>query len=55
MSQLKFADDTVPGITRKLVRGNKWAYFDVGGERITERDEIDRLNRIALPPAYAKC
>jgi DNA topoisomerase-1 len=55
MSQLKFADDTVPGITRKLVRGNKWAYFDVDGERITERDEIDRLNRIALPPAYEKC
>lgn len=55
MPRLKFADDTVPGITRKQVRGNKWAYFDGEGERIKERGEIDRLNAIALPPAYEKC
>jgi len=48
---LIFVDDSQPGITRrKLKRG--WAYFDAGGERITDRDEIDRLNAIALPPAY---
>ncbi len=29
-----------------------WAYFAPDGKRITDRDEIDRLNRIALPPAY---
>lgn len=52
---LKFADDSVPGLTRKSVRGNKWAYFDHDGKRITDRDEIDRLNRIALPPAYVDC
>ena len=55
MTRLKFADDTAPGITRKPVRGNKWAYFDVDGGRIKDRDEIDRLNRIALPPAYENC
>jgi DNA topoisomerase-1 len=52
---LKFADDSVPGVTRKPVRGSKWAYFDPAGKRITDREEIDRLNRIALPPAYRDC
>ena len=32
--------------------GTYWAYFDAEGARITDRDEIDRLNAIALPPAY---
>ena len=49
---LKFVDDSGPGITRKkLSRG--WAYYDPAGERITDRGEIDRLNSIALPPAYS--
>src|SRR3954467_3654875 len=32
--------------------GRYWAYFDSEGKRITDRDEIDRLNAIGLPPAY---
>jgi hypothetical protein len=40
-----------PGITRKKA-GRAWAYFHPKGNRITDRDEIDRLNAIALPPAY---
>jgi DNA topoisomerase-1 len=32
--------------------GRYWAYFDPKGERITDRDEIERLNSIGLPPAY---
>jgi DNA topoisomerase-1 len=32
--------------------GRYWAYFDADGNRITDRDEIDRLNAIGLPPAY---
>ncbi|WP_404480352.1 DNA topoisomerase IB [Novosphingobium sp. BL-52-GroH] len=55
MTRLKFADDTAAGITRKPIRGSKWAYYGADGARITERDEIDRLNRIALPPAYENC
>ncbi len=51
---LVFADDAALGITRKRVR-EYWAYYAPGGERITDRDEIDRLNRIALPPAYIDC
>lgn len=55
LTRLKFADDTAPGITRKPIRGNKWAYFDAEGARITDREEIDRLNAIAMPPAYERC
>ena len=48
---LRHSSDTEPGITRKRI-GRAWGYFDPGGKRITDRDEIDRLNAIALPPAY---
>jgi DNA topoisomerase-1 len=50
---LEYVDDQGPGITRKKA-GHGWAYFDPKGKRITDRDEIDRLNRIALPPAYTQ-
>ena len=39
-----------PGFTRKRM-GRYWAYFD-GEKRVTDRATIDRLNSIALPPAY---
>ncbi len=55
MPSLRFVDDSMPGITRRKVRGDKWAYFSAAGARIKDRDEIDRLNRIALPPAYENC
>lgn len=48
---LCYVDDALPGITRRLI-GEHWAYFSPKGRRITKREEIDRLNGIALPPAY---
>jgi DNA topoisomerase-1 len=48
---LRHSSDTEPGITRKRM-GRYWAYFDEHGERVRDRAEIDRLNAIALPPAY---
>jgi DNA topoisomerase-1 len=51
---LKYVEDSVPGITRKR-RGRFWMYFDADGNRITDRDEIDRLNAIGMPPAYERC
>jgi DNA topoisomerase-1 len=30
-------------------------YFDAEGNRITDREEIDRLNAIGMPPAYERC
>ena len=48
---LRHSSDSEPGYTRKR-HGRYWQYFDADGERVTDRDEIDRLNAIALPPAY---
>ncbi|MBN8813839.1 MAG: DNA topoisomerase IB [Sphingomonas sp.] len=51
MTRLVYCDDSQPGITRQKVR-HGWGYWDADGKRITDRDEIDRLNRVGLPPAY---
>ena len=49
--RLRHSSDTEPGYTRKRM-GRYWAYFDENEERVSDRDTIDRLNAIALPPAY---
>ena len=49
--QLRHSSDQEPGYTRKRM-GRDWAYFDEKGERVTDREVIDRLNSVALPPAY---
>ena len=48
---LRHSSDDEPGISRKRM-GRYWAYFDADGKRVTDRDEIDRLNAVGLPPAY---
>ena len=48
---LRHSSDSEPGITRKRIK-SAWGYFDADGKRITDRAEIDRLNALALPPAY---
>ncbi len=51
MTRIVYCDDSQPGITRRKVR-HGWGYWDADGKRITDREEIDRLNAIGLPPAY---
>lgn len=50
-SHLIYVDDSLPGITRKRA-GKGWSYYDPKGKLIADRAERDRLNAIALPPAY---
>ncbi len=50
-AMLKYIDTETPGITRRR-RGRYWQYFDADGARVTDRAEIDRLNRLGVPPAY---
>ena len=50
-ADLHYVDDTQPGITRKKLRG-KFVYFEPSGQRITDPDEIKRINALAVPPAY---
>ena len=47
---LRHSSDSEPGYTRQR-KSRYWAYFD-GDKRVTDRDTIERLNSIALPPAY---
>jgi DNA topoisomerase-1 len=47
---LRHSNDSEPGYRREK-KVEHWAYID-GDTRITDRDEIDRLNALALPPAY---
>jgi DNA topoisomerase-1 len=49
--RLRHSSDGEPGYTRKQ-QGRYWQYFDENGNRITDRDVIERLNGLALPPAY---
>ncbi len=49
--RLRHSSDSEPGYTRKRM-GRYWAYFDEDGKRVTDRETIERLNSIALPPAY---
>ncbi|HEF4759478.1 TPA: DNA topoisomerase IB [Pseudomonas putida] len=48
---LHYVDDTLPGIARRKLRG-KFCYFDPTGQRITDLQEIQRINALAVPPAY---
>lgn len=48
---LRHSSASEPGYTRKK-QGRYWAYFDENGDRVTDRQTIDRLNSLALPPAY---
>jgi DNA topoisomerase I len=51
LDEIVYVDDQQPGITRRKMR-HGWGYWGPDGNRITDRDAIDRLNAIGLPPAY---
>lgn len=48
---LRYSTDRRPGYTRKMV-GDKFQYFDTNGKRITDEKTIERINKLAIPPAY---
>ncbi|MFO2464325.1 DNA topoisomerase IB [Pseudomonas sp. 15FMM2] len=48
---LHYVDDTQPGLHRKKTRG-KFQYFNSNGQRVTDAAEIQRINALAIPPAY---
>ncbi|MDB5806332.1 MAG: putative topoisomerase, type [Betaproteobacteria bacterium] len=50
-AQLRYVDDSRPGIRRKRMGGH-FAFFDTKGSRIKDEDEIRRINKLAVPPAY---
>ena len=48
---LRYVLDDRSGITRKR-RGKGWSYYDPRGRLIRDAGERDRLNRMAIPPAW---
>ena len=49
--QINFVNAEDLTITRRR-SGKGWRYGQADGSRISDREEIARLNRIGLPPAY---
>ncbi|HEY3077552.1 MAG TPA: DNA topoisomerase IB, partial [Burkholderiales bacterium] len=50
---LRYVTDGVRGIRRKRVGGG-WAYYAPSGARISDASVRERLNRLAIPPAWTE-
>jgi DNA topoisomerase-1 len=50
---LRYASDAQPGITRRR-SGHGFSYRDADGRTIRDRDELSRIKRLAVPPAWTE-
>jgi DNA topoisomerase-1 len=48
---LVYVSDDSPGITRKK-SGKSFQYFNAAGKQIRDRQTLDRIRMLAIPPAY---
>src|SRR6202158_3591358 len=48
---LVYASDFEPGI-RRVRKGKGFVYFDPHGKRVTDRDTLDRISNLVIPPAW---
>lgn len=51
-SQLIYSDDASPGFSRKKLR-NSFQYYDINLKKISSKTIINRINKLAIPPAYS--
>ena len=49
---LTYSDDAEPGFTRRK-SGKGWGYRDLKGAPIRDAAVVERINKLAIPPAYA--
>jgi DNA topoisomerase-1 len=49
--RLRRSDPARPGLRRQRA-GRGWRYFDADGEPLRDRDEVARINGLAIPPAW---
>ncbi|WP_222129953.1 DNA topoisomerase IB [Bordetella genomosp. 13] len=49
---LVYADDSRPGYRRRRVNAKTFHYFDTHGKRITDPAKVQRIQSLAIPPAY---
>ena len=52
-ARLRYVSDRKPGL-RRAVDGEGFAYFDTDGSRITDERTLDRIRKLAIPPAYTE-
>ena len=50
-ADLLYVSDTLPGISRVLC-GQRFRFRDCKGNWLTNREDIRRIRRLAIPPAY---
>ena len=50
-AKLRYVSDTRPGITRRRT-DDGWEFLDTDGSAITDPRTIERINKLAIPPAY---
>src|SRR3712207_495114 len=48
---LRFVTDRMPGI-RRVRDGDGFAYVRADGQRVTDAAELQRIRKLAIPPAY---
>lgn len=48
---LTYVSNVKPGFSRKPV-GKHFKFYDLQGKEIKDPDEIDRIRKLAIPPAY---
>ena len=48
---LVYVSDAIPGM-RRIRRGDGFAYLTPKGQRVTDRRELERIAKLAIPPAY---
>jgi DNA topoisomerase-1 len=51
MARLRRSSCSAPGIARRK-RGRGFSYVDSGGERIDDPEVLERIGRLAIPPAW---
>jgi DNA topoisomerase-1 len=49
---LRYTSDERPGLRRRRA-GRGFAYIDTGGHAITNKSELRRIHRLAIPPAWS--
>ena len=52
-ARLTYVTDRKPGL-RRVPDGDGFAYEQPGGERVTDEATLDRIRKLAIPPAYTE-
>ena len=51
-ASLRYVTDGMPGITRLKRKQQKFDYIDPRGKRVRDSSLLDRIRRLAIPPAW---